>query len=83
MLIPSRNRNIDSFTDSQSVTNWRFRKEYLKELVTLLKLNEGCSLSNRISMPGEEILLRDLYEFANASTEHKTADEFGRDGPAQ
>lgn len=80
---PSRNRTINSFTDSQCDTNFRFQKKHLTELVNLLKLDGICTLSNGITMPGEEILLRGLYELANAHTKNKVADEFGRDGTAQ
>ena len=80
---PSKNRMISSYSDSQCVSKFRFQKQHLQELVPLLKLDKRCKLRNGIRMPGEEVLLRGLFEFANAQTNHAVSDEFGRDGSAQ
>ena len=40
-------------------------------------------LDNGISMPGEEILLRGLYELTSGEVQNRIAKEFGRDWTAQ
>ena len=40
-------------------------------------------LDNGISMPGEEILLRGLYELTSGEVQNRIAKEFGRDWIAQ
>jgi hypothetical protein len=80
---PSRERTISSFSNSECNTLFRFHKEDLVNLVDWLKFPKKC-VSNGIVMPGEEILLRCLYELSSGETKHKVAiNIFGRDGSAQ
>jgi hypothetical protein len=85
-----RDRTIDSFCESDCYIFFRFTKPHLKILVSLLKFstedNEPVHfyLENYESMPGEEIMLRGLYEFVSGETKHRIARTvFGRDGSSQ
>lgn len=81
---PDRKRTIDSFSDSECNAFFRFVKVQLHELVVLFKFPEFCILSNGAKMPGEEVMLRGLYELASGENQHKIGQNvFGRDGPAQ
>jgi len=77
---PARtNRTIASFTRASSFNYFRFHRNHLELLKTLLKFPEIVRFSNRSKMKGEEILLRGLYELCSGECQHKIADNlFGR-----
>ena len=64
--------------------DFRFTREQLKILAEELSLSGVMvKLDNGISMPGEEILLRGLYELTSGEVQNRIAKEFGRDWTAQ
>ena len=64
--------------------DFRFTREQLKILVVELGLSGVMvQLDNGIRMPGEEILLRGLYELTSGEVQNRIAKEFERDWTAQ
>jgi hypothetical protein len=76
-------RTIDSFTHSECWNFFETRKEDLPRLLHLLLIPEIVTLENRSSMPGEEVLLRGLYEFVSGADQNEIAYVFGRDATQQ
>ena len=86
LLLPSQNRcrSIESFTKSECWNYFETRKQDLYRLRKALLLDGFCILSNGIKMPGEEVLLRGLYELVSGDDQFVISNEiFGRDQPAQ
>ena len=87
---PDSFRNISSF-GLECKNKFRFEAIHLQEICRLLN-NFGaqqrrkglcCILSNGITMPAEEILLRGLFELRSGGIKYDIADIFGRDISAQ
>ena len=87
---PDKLRNI-SFFGIECKNKFRFEAIHLQEICGLLN-NFGarqrrkgfcCVLSNGITMPAEEILLRGLFELRSGDIKYDIADVFGRDISAQ
>ena len=78
------NRTIDSFSDSNCNIFFRFLKEYLRELLRLLRFPAVIRFDNRSKMTGEEVFLRGLYELCSDESKHKISNNvFERDWTAQ
>ena len=81
---PSRERTIESFSAAECRAFFRFLKEDLHRLLPLLKFPEVMILDNRISMSGEEVFLRGLFEMASGDNQEKISSlVFGRGQAAQ
>ena len=74
-----RNRGIDTFTDEDLWTTFRFRKNHLRELLRLLNLPETMNCSNRTSFNSEYGFLLMLFRLENPSKHHDESKTFGRD----
>ena len=82
--IPDRKRDIESFSESECWNFFGTRKEDLPRLFRALQFDETCSLENRSSMPGEEVMLRGLYELVSGNDQNEIAvNIFGRDQSTQ
>jgi len=88
---PDRHRSISSF-GHECKNKFRFESSHLVLLCNLLRDfgaqqrgNKGmyCVLSNGITVPAEEILLRGLFEFRSGEIKDDVTDIFGRDQSAQ
>ena len=86
-ISPSSSRRyltIDSFSMSNCWNFFEFRKEDLQTLRLLLKLPTRCRLSNGSILPGEEVLLRGLYELVSGEDQYNIAENvFGGDQSLQ
>jgi hypothetical protein len=81
---PNRRRTLQSFTESECYSYFRFRKRDLEELIPLLKFDQTVILDNGIKMSGEEVILRGLYELTTSETQESIASHhFGREYSAQ
>eukprot|EP01031_Cornospumella_fuschlensis_P029263 gene29263-35327_t len=77
-------RTIASCSDSDAKIFFRFRKPDLGRLCTLLRFPPTVTLDNRLSMPGEEVFLRGLYELSSGDMQHGIASHvFGREQSSQ
>jgi hypothetical protein len=85
MPIPNLKRTIESFDETDCWSFFETRKEDLYRLLKVFRLPTLCIFDNRISMPGEEVLLRGLYELCSGAEQHDMTTVFGRlgDGSAQ
>jgi len=80
----SRKRTIVSFTDSDCSIYFRFLKEDLKLLISLLKFPERVTFESGHSLQGEELFLRGLYELVTAENQHRMCrNVFGGQQPRQ
>ena len=88
---PDRHRSISSF-GFECKNKFRFESLHLVKLCNLLndfgaqkrgKKGMYCVLSNGITMPAEEILLRGLFEFRSGEIKDDVTDIFGRDQSVQ
>lgn len=80
----SRDRNINSFTETECRINFRFTKEHLNILIKLLRFPDMIKLDNGIIMAGEEVFIRGLYEFVSGDNQEQiSANVFGREFSAQ
>ena len=59
------------------------RKEDLKRLLLNLRFPDKCTLETGSKMPGEEVLLRGLYELVSGADQHEIVTVFGRDQTQQ
>ena len=75
-------RTIDSFTASECWNYFETRKEDLKRLLLNLRFPDKCTLENGSKMPGEEVLLRGLYELVSGADQHEITVIFGRQSRA-
>jgi hypothetical protein len=81
---PNRHRTIDNWIHEEAPMDFRFTQDQLKILSQELGFaGTNVKLSNGSRMPGEEILLRGLYELASGDIQPKISKEFGRDWTAQ
>ena len=76
-------RTIDSFTASECWNFFETRKEDLPRLLLNLRFPDQCNLENGSKMPGEEVLLRGLYELVSGADQHEIVVVFGRDQTQQ
>ena len=75
-----RKRTIETFGDSECWNFFEFRKEDLKRLQNGLRIPNTVVLDNGSKCPGEEVLLRGLYELVNGEDKNSIAvNVFGRD----
>jgi len=80
----SRERDVDSFTESACRINFRFLKKDLHKLVDLLQFPEVAIFPNRSTMSGEEAFLRGLYELVSGENQQKACSNvFGANQPVQ
>ena len=86
-ISPSSSRRyltIDRFSMSNCWNFFEFRKEDLHTIHLLLKLPRRCRLSNVSILPGEEVLLRGLYELISGEDQYNIAENvFGGDQSLQ
>ena len=81
---PDRKRTISSFTPCECKIFFQFRRDDLVFLCRELRFPDIVKLNNGIKMPGEEVMLRGLYELVSGENQHKIALHiFGRDGSVQ
>ena len=59
------------------------KKEDLYRLKVNLKFEDKCILENRSVMPGEEVLLRGLYELVSGADQHEIIAIFDKDQTIQ
>ena len=78
-----RQRTIESFTDSECWNVFETRKEDLQRLLLNLRFPEKCVLENRTTMPGEEVMLRGLFELVSGADQHEIVPILGRDQTQQ
>ena len=76
-------RTIESFTASECWNFFETRKEDLERLLLNLRFPEKCILQNGSTMPGEEVMLRGLYELVSGADQHDIVPIFGRDQTQQ
>ena len=82
--LPNLRRTIDSFDESSCDQQFRFLKPHLYLLLRLLRFPRIVLLNNGIRMPGEEVLLRGLYEIRSGDNQFDAAvNVFGRDQSVQ
>jgi hypothetical protein len=82
--ILNQSRTIDSFDDADCKVFFQFGKDDLRRLVKELQFQDSVVLERRYRMPGEEVLLRGLYELVDGGTQYKAARlVFGRDQSIQ
>jgi len=82
--MPSFNRTIDSFGKGSHKILFRFNPEELRELLDVLEIPTSILLENGCVMPGEEMLLRGLYELVSGDTQYRIAlSVFGGDHSLQ
>lgn len=77
-------RTIDSLSPEECPINFRFMKQDLGILLSLLRFPESIVLNNRSRCSGEEIFLRGLYELVTGSNQERTCQHmFGGVGSDQ
>ena len=75
---------MDSFTESDCNIFFRFLREDIRKLLSLLNFPDIVIFDNRSKLSGEEVLLRGLFEFAQGQTKHSiSANVFGREWSIQ
>ena len=70
--------SISDYNDSECDLLFRFKKAELLELYKLLRFPYKVRFSNRVTLSGEEIMLRGLYEMNSRDTQYKISRHFGR-----
>jgi hypothetical protein len=76
----NKHRNIESFSESNCWNFFETRKEDLYRLLKAIQMPETVILENGSKMPGEEVMLRGLYELVSGNDKHEIAENvFGRD----
>lgn len=76
-------RSIDSFSEADCWMFFRTRKHDLYRLYRAFLMPENVILSNGSSMPGEEVMLRGLYQLVSGCDQHEVSIVFGRDQSQQ
>eukprot|EP01035_Chromulina_nebulosa_P020050 gene20050-26030_t len=80
----NKRRLIDTFSDSDCWNFFETRKEDLYRLKEALRIPDKVILSNGSSMPGEELMLRGLYQLVTGEEQYDIAvNVFGRDQSQQ
>ena len=69
---------IADYNDAECDLLFKFKKTHLEEMVNLLRFPEYVRFSNRVTITGEEIMLRGLYEMNSRDTQYKISRHFGR-----
>ena len=69
---------IADYNDAECDLLFNFKKTHLEEMVNLLRFPEYVRFSNRVTITGEEIMLRGLYEMNSRDTQYKISRHFGR-----
>ena len=83
-LSPRLGLGIEDFNEGNCRINFLFGKIQLRELIRLLQFPELVTLANRITLTGEEVFLRFLYEFVSGDNQHRIgANVFGAGQPLQ
>ena len=74
-----RKRTIDSFCNSDCWNFFETSKEDLYRLQVALRILDKVVFGNGSTMPGEEVMLRGLYEFVSGEDQYNiTVNVFGR-----
>lgn len=82
--LPNWRRNINSFSESECWNFFETRKTDLPRLLRVWRIPNKVVFDNRSSMPGEEVMLRALYELVSGEDQYNIAmNVFGRDQTAQ
>ena len=76
--------NISVFDESFCMKYFKFKKTDLFRLLNGLRFSKKCHLENRSTLPGEEVLLRGIYQMVNGTKQFDMAEGvFGRDQSQQ
>ena len=76
----NRRRTIDSFTNSDCWNFFETNKQDLYHLKRALRIPDKVIFENGSTMPGEEVMLRGLYELVSGEDQYNIAvNVFGRD----
>lgn len=82
--IPILRRSINSFSISDSPIFFGFQLNDLHTLFDLLKIPDIITFDNRMSLPGEDLFLRGLYELKSGEIKHNIGvNVFGGDSSVQ
>ena len=82
--IPNYRRTINSFTESDCWNFFETKKSDLPRLLRAWRIPEIVRLDNGSKMPGEEVMLRSLYELVSGEDQYNIAvNVFGRDQSQQ
>ena len=77
---PDRKRTVESFTEDECWNFFETKKEDLPRLLYSWRIPDKVTLPNGSTLPGEEVMLRALYELVSGEDQYNIAvNVFGRD----
>ena len=78
-----RMTKVADYNDAECDLLFKFKKSHLRDMVKLLRFPEQVTFSNRVTLTGEEVMLRGLFEMNSRETQYKISRHFGRDWTTQ